>query len=205
VKANNLEAGVRVHPTARVSAEVSVYQLDKRDDILSFRNPVDGATEAVNAGHTRHRGVEAALRVQPVQWLTVSGAYGRADHTYVEWLLDPSKNVDLSGKTMETAPREVANVLATVTPTRGSSMSFELVRIGPYWMDAANTNRYAGHTLLNLRGEVAVHSRVRLFARVTNLADVRYAESSSYTQARGSEFAPGAPRSVFVGLALGQP
>jgi outer membrane receptor protein involved in Fe transport len=70
-------------------------------------------------------------------------------------------------------------------------------------MDAANTQSYGGHTLLNVRGQFRINDQVQLFARVLNLADRRYAESSSYTLQRGREFAPGMPRTAFVGVSLG--
>src|SRR5690606_16790910 len=54
VKARNLEGGVRLGRTLAWHADASVYRLVKQDDILSFRDPLDGATQAVNAGETDH-------------------------------------------------------------------------------------------------------------------------------------------------------
>ena len=48
---------------------------------------------------------------------------------------------------------------------RLGTLSLELVHVGPYWMDAANTERYEGHTLLSLRGRVRVHKRTRRLSR----------------------------------------
>ena len=47
---------------------------------------------------------------------------------------------------------------------------------------------------VGLQGEVT--PRWQVFGRVLNLADTRHAETASFTQARGQEFAPGAPRAV---------
>jgi outer membrane receptor protein involved in Fe transport len=69
-------------------------------------------------------------------------------------------------------------------------------------MDAVNSQRYDGHTLLNLRARVRLRPSLELHVRALNLANVRYAESASYTLARGREFAPGAPRTVFAALAM---
>jgi iron complex outermembrane receptor protein len=204
VRADNVELGLRVRPAPGVSVEVSMYELDKRDDVLSYRNPVDGATEAVNAGHTRHRGVEVGLTARPARWLDVNAGYSRAKHTYEDWVVDPAQGIDYSGLEMETAPREVGNLLVTVSPTARARVSLEVVRLGRYWMDAANTQAYDGHTLLNARASYEVRRGVRLYARLLNAADARYAESASYTIARGREYAPGAPRSAFVGVALGR-
>jgi outer membrane receptor protein involved in Fe transport len=199
VKAENLEAGLRVTPRRSIALEASVYRLDKKDDILSFRDPVDGSTQAVNAGHTRHVGVEAGARLRPLNWLEVSAAYSWARHTYEDWVVDPARGLDFSGNEMEIAPDQIGNLLVSVTPKNGA-FSVELVHLGEYWMDAANTHEYPGHTLINLRAQYSVTRRLQAFARLLNAADERYAESASYTQARGEEFAPGMPRTAYFGM-----
>jgi outer membrane receptor protein involved in Fe transport len=169
------------------------------DDILSYRDPVDGSTQAVNAGKTRHDGIELGLNVAPWGWLEVAGAYSYAEHTYVSWVVDPARGVDYSGNEQEVAPNQIANLAVSLSHRRGT-LSFELFHVGPYWMDAANTQRYEGHTLLSLRGRVRLAKGVAAFARVLNLTDARYAESSSYTLQRGRELAPGMPRTFYAGL-----
>jgi outer membrane receptor protein involved in Fe transport len=199
VKADNYEVGLRVTPLKRAFLEVSLYRLDMHDDILSYRDPVDGSTQAVNAGKTRHDGIEVGLNVAPWGWLEIAGAYSYAEHTYVSWVVDPARGVDYSGNEQEVAPNQIANLAVSLNHRRGS-LSGELVHVGPYWMDAANTQRYEGHTLLSLRGRVRVGKGIAAFARVLNLTDERYAESSSYTLQRGRELAPGMPRTFYAGL-----
>lgn len=202
VRASNVEVGLRAAPMRGLSLEGSIYRLDKRDDILSFRDPVDGATDVLNAGHTRHRGVELGAEVTPRTWLWLHASYSRARHTYEAWVVDPARGLDYSGKDIETAPRDLGDASITVTPRGWLMASAEVSRVGRYWMDAANTHRYAGHTLLNLRTEVRLREGVRLFARLLNAADARYAESSSFTLQRGEEFAPGLPRTAYVGARI---
>jgi hypothetical protein len=38
-----------------------------------------------------------------------------------------------------------------------------------------------------------------VFGRLTNALDEQYAELAQYTTARGSEFAPGLPRALYIG------
>ncbi len=203
VKAVNTEIGVRAAPMRALSLEASLYRLEKRDDILSFRRPEDGATEVVNAGRTRHQGVELTADVTPREWLRVHLGYTHASHRYADWLLDPVRNVDYSGKVIETAPRDIADLTMTVAPAAARwSGSLQVNRIGRYWMDALNTHEYEGHTLLHLRGAYRLTNGLELFARVLNLTDARYAETSSYTLARGEELSPGLPRTAYVGVHL---
>lgn len=203
VRARNVEGGIRVGRGLTWHADASVYRLVKHDDILSFRDPIDGSTQAVNAGETRHMGLEVSGAVQAHRRLRVSTAWSYARHRYVDWTVDPAAGIDYSGREMELAPRTIGNVTVTATPLRWLDASFEVSRLGAYFMNADNTERYDGHTLLNLRGRVRLRESVGLNVRLLNLADTRYAESSSYTLARGREFAPGAPRTLFLSVDLG--
>jgi outer membrane receptor protein involved in Fe transport len=203
VKADNYEVGLRSQPLRELSFEVSLYRLEKSDDILTYRNPVDGATQSVNAGETLHRGVEIGARLTPSAWLAIAGAYSYARHTYEEWIVDPELGIDYSGNEQEAAPRVLSNLLVTATPLRSTTLSLELSHVGGYWMDAANSSRYDGHTLLHLRGEVSVGHGITVFGRLLNSTDARYSEATSYTLQRGRELAPGMPRTLYGGLEFG--
>jgi iron complex outermembrane recepter protein len=203
VRADNYEAGLRLNLARTLSVDLAAYRLDKHDDILSYRDPATGATSVLNAGRTSHEGIELGVQASPARWLRLTTAYSHAVHTYVAWAIDPARGIDYSGNEMETAPRDLGSATVTVIPARRVTVSAEVVYLGPYWMDAANTARYGGHTLVNARAQATVLRGVTLFARVMNVADRLYAESTSYTLARGQEFAPGRPRTLFVGLDLG--
>jgi iron complex outermembrane receptor protein len=112
-----------------------------------------------------------------------------------------SGTTDYSGKEMETAPRLIAEARLRYHPAalNGGGLVLEWVRLGRYWMDAANTTQYDGHDLLNLRATYLLWRDLELFGSVHNLADRRYAESASFTTTRGREFAPGMPRTVYLG------
>jgi iron complex outermembrane receptor protein len=202
VKASNVEGGVRLSKGLTWSADASVYRLAKRDDILSFRDPNTGATQAVNAGETDHLGVELSATGQVHRMVRVSSAWSYARHRYVDWIADPKAGTDYSGREMELAPRTIGNVMVTASPLEWLHMSLEASYIGRYFMDAANSQQYDGHTLVNLRARVRVRPSLELHVRALNLADARYAESASYTLARGREFAPGAPRTVYLALSM---
>jgi outer membrane receptor protein involved in Fe transport len=198
VKADNVEAGIR-GAAGSVTFEASAYRLTKTDDILTLTN-ADGSTQTVNAGETLHRGIELALGAPLFAGLRFDANWSVAQHTYEEW--QPTAAADYSGNGMEMAPQQIGNVALAWQPSflAGASATLEWQRIGRYWMDADNTHRYAGHDLVNLRLAVPVMARTSLFARISNLGDERYAESSAYTTARGEEFAPGLPRAFYLGL-----
>lgn len=204
VKAESFEAGLRVAPSEWLAAELALYRLDKRDDILSFKDPVDGATQAVNAGKTRHQGVELQARARLASWAHLDVAWSLARHTYEDWAVDPARGVVYSGKEMENAPRQIGAVGLTVTPAflGSGAVTLEWTHLGRYWMDAANTHSYEGHDLLSLRGSAPLGRGLRAWLQVRNVTDRRFAEAAGYTLQRGEELAPGEPRAIVAGVEL---
>jgi outer membrane receptor protein involved in Fe transport len=69
--------------------------------------------------------------------------------------------------------------------------------VGPYFADAANTARYPGHDLLNLRAEWSLVGPWSVALRATNLANRAYADRADV--AFGSwRYFPGRPRAAFL-------
>src|SRR5690348_17705034 len=62
VKVDSYELGLRGQVGARVSYQLSGYDMTIRDDILTFVTAIN-TREASNAGRTRHRGIEASTGV----------------------------------------------------------------------------------------------------------------------------------------------
>lgn len=197
VKVNQYEIGLR-GKRAVFDYQFAVYQIDKKDDILSYRLP-DNSTQSVNAGQTRHRGIEAGLGWQMATAWRLDAAWSYAKHSYEEWLIGGSSPADYSGKEMETAPRLIANMRLTWQPTQASRLQLEWVKLGSYWMNQANTAKYDGHDLFNLRGNWNLNKQMSLYGSVQNLADERYAETASVSSGT-NVYAPGLPRSFYLGL-----
>jgi outer membrane receptor protein involved in Fe transport len=197
VKVDNYEAGLRGRIANPVTFDLSVYTMTKRDDVLTYVNPSNGLREAVNAGETSHWGIELGLGVALLRSLKMDIAYSHGRHTYEDWVL--SSGTSYSGKEMEIAPRDIGNVRLTYGGELGH-VGMEMVYLGSYWMDPANTRKYAGHTLLNVDLGAFVLESLEISLKVRNLLDRRYAESSSYNAFRGEEFAPGNPRTFIGGI-----
>jgi outer membrane receptor protein involved in Fe transport len=198
VDVRSTEVGFRGVINNMFSYELSGYYMPKTNDILTFRHP-DGSTETVNAGETLHRGLEAQLGVRIVQGLRLDVAYSYAKHTYEDWV---SSSGDFTGNEMEFAPRQIGNVVLEYELPRlaGSSVSFEWNRLGSYYEDASNDNKYEGHDLFNARALIPLGGNLQLFGRLQNIMDKRYAERASFNPFRGEELAPGLPRTVYIGF-----
>ncbi len=200
VRADSWEAGARGSLAGRVTYQVSAYRMQVSDDILTFTDSRTGTRETSNAGRTLHRGVEVGVGAALGAGLRADLGWSRARHSYEAW--SPRPDVDFAGNEMESAPRTLVNLRLAWRPAWREGMDFaaEWARVGSYWMDADNMHRYGGHALVNLRADVPLTRGVEAVARVSNLLDTRYAEGASFTQAAGEEFAPGMPRTVYVGV-----
>ncbi len=205
IKADNYEAGIRGRTGAASHYEFSLYHLRKRDDILSFLNPVTGLRESVNAGETLHRGLEAGFATPLAPGLNLDIAYSYAKHTYENWMV--SGVADYSGNEMEAAPRQIANTRLSYAPRawRGGRVAVEWMHLGSYWEDPADTSKYEGHDVLTLRASYPITRSLEFFGHLFNVTDERFAERASYTAARGEELAPGMPRTVYAGIRYSWP
>jgi outer membrane receptor protein involved in Fe transport len=199
VRAKSWEAGFRAALGGTVTVEATGYSMRLRDDILTFFDPATGLRLTQNAGATNHRGVELGMGVGLARGLRLDGAVSYAKHTYVEW--QPRPDVDYTGNEMELAPRVLGNGRLSYRPPFMSSgvVAVEWVKLGSYWMDPENTHKYDGHDLFNLFATVPVMAHLELSGRITNLADTRFAETSSFNAQQGERFRPGAPRQFFLG------
>jgi len=194
IRAEQWQGGVRGR-VGIVSFDAVAYRLDKRDDIVTFRDTATNFTQNVNAGHTRHEGVELGATVELARSWLLDVAWSRAKHEYVDWV---TAQGDFSGKEIESAPRTLGNVRLTWVPVAQARVTAEWVRVGPYWMDAANTTRYEGHDLVNVRANWPLSKALSLFGSVTNVADKRYADSASISSST-PVYSPGLPRAYYAG------
>ena len=198
IRAESREAGARA-AFGKFDFELSAYDMHVYDDVLTFVT-VDNLRESVNAGETRHRGVELAAGWSAFSWLRLDLAASKAKHTYEQWA--PRFNVDYSGNEIAVAPQLLLNARAKLSPEflRGGSLAVDYQRVGEYWEDPENTNRYEGHGLVNARVHYPVYRGLDLVVRAANLFDERYAENASFTQFEQERLTPGAPRMIYLGM-----
>ncbi|MDZ7791617.1 MAG: TonB-dependent receptor [Xanthomonadales bacterium] len=186
-----VELGVR--GTGALSWELVAFYQRKRNYI--FR---DSEGFNVSDGKSGHRGLEFSLGYDLTPQLRLGARGTYAIHQY-RFDRDAGGEQIVSGKTIPAAPRRLGSADLTWRPNDLFSAQLAVEHTGEYWLDAANTRRYGGHTLLHASGEYALHEDWRLGLRVRNLLDQRYAERADFAFGNYRYF-PGAGRSVFVSL-----
>lgn len=198
IRARQIELGLRGEAQGW-TYEVAVYDLVKRDDLVNQRDLVTNVTTAVNAGRTRHRGIELGAGGAVSSAWRIDAAVSWARHTYEDWV---SASADYSGKEMESAPHLLANLRLGWTPVDGTTAQLEWVRVGAYWLEAGNSadfGKYPGHDVFNLRASHRLTPSLSIIGRVTNLLDKRYADSASVSS-NTPVFNPALPRAFYLGV-----
>jgi iron complex outermembrane receptor protein len=178
-----------------VGFALALYDMRRTGVILRDANGYNVAN-----GRTTHRGIEYDLRWRPAATVEFAAAGSYAIHRY-----DFSRQVDggetiRAGNDMDTAPRQTGSYTVAWRPTGAIEAELQWLVVGPYWLDAANEHRYAGHELLNLFGRWRFAPYWSAGVRVTNLLDARYADRADYSFGTYRYF-PGRPRALFAELA----
>ncbi len=187
---DNIELGLRSIWASGIRLDSAIYQLSGKDTIVSFNRVNE------NAGRTRSRGVELALNqsIGAFDWRVGANF---AEHEYLSYRTSTTE--DFSGKSMPSAPKQTLNARIGWKATAHTRLALQMVHVGSYWMDDANTTRYAGHNVFNLTATHSLSDGWEVWGQVLNLTDKAYAHTAS--RSRGANtYAPGAPRSIMVGL-----
>lgn len=201
VRANSIEGGVRGALGSHVAYELDAYDMTIDDDIVTYVTP-QNTREATNAGETRHRGVETSLGVQLAPSLRADVSYSRTSQRYVSW--SPSATTSYAGKVIEGAPRDLGDLLVTWAPSalRGGRAAVEVVHVGEYAMDPANTHYYGGYRTATLMLDYPAFRNGSLFVRVNNVTNRNFAEVVTYDAFQKEQYQPGDPRTVRVGARM---
>lgn len=173
--------------------ELVVYSMNK--DNFFFR---DAKGLNVTDGETSHKGVELSINYDLTEQFSLAVNYSYGQHEYE---FDHASSGVVKGNKVDTAPEQLANVRLAWQPSDNSKLELEWLHMGEYYLDPANEHDYSGHDLLQLRGSMALNNNMRLFARIENLTDEKYASRADY--AFGSyRFFGGQPRALHIGASI---
>jgi iron complex outermembrane receptor protein len=196
---DNLELGVRGHAAA---LRYTLAAFTMRKDHVILR---DSSGFNVSDGRTRHRGIEYEFALPLLDGSRAGGklefalAGTWAKHTYdFNRVIDGGETI-VAGRDIDTAPRRVYNARANWRPLDALTAELEWQHVGQYYVDASNLRSYAGHDLLNLRGDWRFASDWAFAARLDNLTDRAYADRADFAFGNYRYF-PGRGRTLFVEL-----
>jgi outer membrane receptor protein involved in Fe transport len=189
----SFEAGWK-YRDARLSASVAAFVMEKDNVILREANGFN-----VSNGSTSHRGIEYEAHVAfgPMFTLHAAGTFARHDYDFSR-LVEGGENI-VDGNDIDTAPHQVHRLAIDASFGAAWTASLAANYVGEYFLNAANTVTYPGHTLANLRVEWLASPSWRATLRIDNLFDTAYADRADFAFGNYRYF-PGRGRAVFLAL-----
>jgi outer membrane receptor protein involved in Fe transport len=191
------------------SEQLSALEIGLRNEGVAIalfaentRNYLFRDSEAYNVsdGRTRSRGLEISLsRRLGAHNLSVATTYAR--HKYAFDRAADGRETISNGNDMDSAPRWFGQAAwsTQISPTLRHEL--ELSAVGPYYLNAANTAKYEGHTVLNWRAQWQPSANIEWSLRLMNLFDAEYADRADF--AFGSyRYFPAMPRHIYLGVRL---
>lgn len=190
-KIESQELGVR-GLSKKLNYELVMFYMTK--DNFFFRD--DNGLNVTDA-ETSHKGIELGVDYNIRKNLSLAVNYTYGVHQYES---DQLSSAVVKGNDIDTAPRQLGNVRLAWQPSVATDLALEWAHVGDYYLDPANEHQYAGHDIVQLRGQLALNEQVTLLARIENLFDESYASRADY--AFGSyRFFGGQPTALHLGIA----
>jgi len=235
VVSRTFETGLRGKTEEGVKWAAALYRTTSYDDIL-FVSTAASSGFFQNFGQTRRQGLEASLERAQGKF-TWALNYSLVDATYQSSALlfsqanstaDANGNIEVSpGDKIPGIPRHHLNALARFDLTERLNVGANAIAVSRQFARGNDNNAHQadgvnflgpgeipGYALLNLDATYKLGKGFRLFARVSNVFDKRYATSGALRQnffpggtlvAPGAQtnetfYAPGAPRGAWAGI-----
>lgn len=197
-KTIGFETGIRGFlETMQVEYELALFNLNVTDLIIPFIEFDGGPTLFRNEGKTNHYGVEAHIRMQPVDYLSLDLMYTWVNATFKDGNFE---NNSVPG----VAPHRSGAMVSFYAGKHTLSGDFEW--IGEYFADSNNTAVNNSYSIVNTRytfsGFTFDSWAISPFASVENVFNIRYNTSVSINAFGGRFYEPGADRNFRVGFRL---
>ena len=182
----------------KIQAEISIYQLNGTNEIVSVRQP-DGVNLNQNTGATTHYGIEYKFVYPMNELIELTLNATNAIHEYRNTIL---KGVDISGKRMSAAPAFWGNTQIQFNWTKQFNSSFEWQHQSSYFMDEINQTKYPGFDLLNFRTNYAIRKH-SFWLHILNATNTYYSTMATRNfSVKGNaaySYYIGEPRSIVIG------
>ena len=168
----------------------------------------------MNAGKTRHQGLELMLRNRIFDFSSFPGklkstfSYTFSRNRFIEFTDDGST---YNGNALPGIPGQYSQLQLSWTPDKKLEISSHLQYTGNQYLNDANTLNYEGYFLINLKAATQFSlKKIRNFyisAGINNLTNTRYASmllvnALGFGNSEPRYYYPGLPRHVYAGMEL---
>ncbi len=208
-RSDNVEVGAKFALASGWQGGLALFSVRTDDDIV-VRTNVGGRSSFANVAQTRRDGAEASVQWQPLPALSLYASAvwldARFDSAFLTCGPAPCTTPTLpvpSGNALPGVPEFTAFAELRYRPG-WADLTAEWRGQSRLWVDDRNTDAAAGYGLLGLSvaRTLGWANKPRVFARVDNVLNRRYAGSVIVNEGNGRFFEPAPGRTWLVGLDL---
>lgn len=142
--------------------DVSLYRAALKDEMLQYAVSPDIPAATFNADRTLHRGLEAAVSIEPTDWLRLRQTWQYSDFRFRNDAQFQNNRLPVVPKNVLRSEIRIGSEALHIAP------SLEWVPQGGY-ADYRNTTRTPGYALLGLTGGATVADGIDLFVDLRNI------------------------------------
>ena len=189
---NTYEIGLKKLFANKSYFETSVYYMDIDDTITSNKDS-SGVYYNLNSGKSEHQGIETTLFSTITDDISSKITYSYSEHNFVN-------NPTYNNNEMAEAPNHTGNFRLFYNPyfMKKLTLMGEIQYVGDYYMDNANTKKYTGYEIGNVKATYNLSKNFSIFGKIMNITDKEYATSASYSYS--DSYTPGDSRAYYAGV-----
>lgn len=208
------ETGIRLNiPFINTELDGTVYLIDLNDLLLTKRVTEDIFT-GINAGKTRHQGVELLLKNRWFESDDFPGklssiiSYSRSLNRFIEFIDD---DISYNGNNLPGIPDQSLQFQLKWDPMKILEFITNMRYTGDQYLNDLNSMKYKGYFLMDLKavfhfktGNTGPHN---FYAGINNLTGTHYASmlivnAIGFGNNEPRYYYPGLPRHIYAGLSL---
>ncbi len=205
------ETGIRLNLfKGALEADAAIYRIELTNLLVTKRISEDIFT-GINAGRTRHYGIELLLRNRFFDFSSFPGKLTSAitfTSSYNRFRTFTDDGISYDGKHLPGIPARSFQMQLKWNMTEAVEFLTWWQCCGDQYLNDSNSLEYPGYSLINLkltsRFRLKRRGPVSLYAGINNLSDTRYASmlvvnSTGFAGSEPRFYYPGLPRHGFIG------
>lgn len=206
------ETGIRLNLFEGVTRlEATLYRIDLRNLLVTKRITEDIFT-GINAGRTRHSGLELMLQQQLFRQrsfpgsLQLNASFTLSENRFVDF---EEEGISYNDKRLPGIPSEMAQATLLWQPTKSWMLELQMQQVGKQFIDDANSVENDAYLLTGLKASrlilLGLAGSVELYTGINNLTNSHYASmltvnAVAFGNSEPRYYYPGMPRHFYAGI-----
>ncbi|MGR8950761.1 MAG: TonB-dependent receptor family protein, partial [Gammaproteobacteria bacterium] len=197
--ADSFEIGFRGAPVERINLDVAYFYMEVDDEVTSVSNV--GNRSFFENADTQRQGVELATIFNVFEGLDLTVAYTWSDFEFEKF----TTNQAAEGNALPGIPEHQFYAEVAYTHPTGFYTTWDIIHVGRFFANNANTLRAGQHTVSNLRfgrNFNVASATVSPFVGINNFFDEDYFANVRLNAFGGRSFEPAPDRNIYGGVTI---